>query len=73
VENVRAGNDILTRIVQKAQLVSEYKALQKGKAMESSRSLSSLSPFLDEHGAIRLGSGLRNSTLAFEARHPVVF
>jgi len=35
VENVRRGTDILIRTVQKAQLVSEYKALQKKKAMES--------------------------------------
>jgi len=49
--------------------VSEYKALQKAKSIESS---SRLSTFLDEHRVIRLGGRLRNSNLAFEARRLVI-
>ncbi|KAL7724972.1 hypothetical protein ACLKA6_009761 [Drosophila palustris] len=71
-ENIRQGTHILIRIIQKAHLCDEYRNLRKGKCVDSSSSIISLSPFLDEAGIIRVGGRLRHSALAFDSRHPII-
>lgn len=51
---------------------SEYKALSKGDAINTSSSILSLSPFMDEAGLMRVGGRLKNSELQFDARHPIL-
>ena len=63
---------MLIRIVQRAHLCDEYRNLRKGKCVDSSSSIISLSPFLDEAGIIRVGGRLRHSALAFDSRHPII-
>ncbi|XP_053964178.1 uncharacterized protein LOC128867103 [Anastrepha ludens] len=71
-ENIHLGTQLLIRIVQRAQLWPEYFALKQNQCVHSSSSISSLSPFLDDFGVVRVGGRLRNSTLSFEARHPII-
>ncbi|XP_041451926.1 uncharacterized protein LOC121405330 [Drosophila obscura] len=71
-EDLRKGSHLLCRIVQRAHLHPEYRALRKGNCVESSSSIISLSPFIDDVGLIRVGGRLRHSTLGFDARHPII-
>ncbi|XP_059217672.1 uncharacterized protein LOC131994802 [Stomoxys calcitrans] len=50
----------------------EYKALKSDKEIASSSKLYSLAPIIDEFGLIRVGGRLQNSTLDFDARHPII-
>lgn len=49
-----------------------YASLFNKKKFTPSKSLSALSPFMDEFNLIRVGGRLRNSTLATEIKHPVL-
>ncbi|XP_054746100.1 uncharacterized protein LOC129250502 [Anastrepha obliqua] len=71
-EDIHRGTQLLIRIVQRAQLWSEYVALKNNKFVHASSPIASLSPFLDDFGLIRVGGRLRHSTLSFEARHPCI-
>ncbi|XP_054745591.1 uncharacterized protein LOC129249953 [Anastrepha obliqua] len=71
-EDIHRGTQLLIRIVQRAQLWSEYVALKNNKCVHASSPIASLSPFLDDFGLIRVGGRLRHSTLSFEARHPCI-
>ncbi|XP_041449058.1 uncharacterized protein LOC121404136 [Drosophila obscura] len=71
-EDLRKGSHLLCRIVQRAHLYPEYRSLRKGNCVESSSSIISLSPFIDDVGLIRVGGRLRHSTLGFDARHPII-
>ncbi|XP_041449671.1 uncharacterized protein LOC121404396 [Drosophila obscura] len=65
-EDLRKGSHLLCRIIQRAHLYPEYRALRKGNCVESSSSIISLSPFIDDVGLIRVGGRLRHSTLSFD-------
>ncbi|XP_049309690.1 uncharacterized protein LOC125777833 isoform X1 [Bactrocera dorsalis] len=70
--DIHRGTQLLIRLVQRAQLWSEIVALKKNNFVHTSSKIASLSPFLDEFGIIRVGGRLKNSTLDFEARHPMI-
>ncbi|XP_036320454.1 uncharacterized protein LOC118734967 [Rhagoletis pomonella] len=55
-----------------ASLPKEYASLKAGRSIESSSKISSLNPFLDSGGMIRVGERLQNSSLSFNARHPII-
>ncbi|XP_044573592.1 uncharacterized protein LOC123257730 [Drosophila ananassae] len=57
--------------VQRAHLGDEIRTLQKG-MVASSSSLASLSPFLDQFGLLRVDGRLKNSSLDYDGRHPVI-
>ncbi|XP_041451286.1 uncharacterized protein LOC121404934 [Drosophila obscura] len=71
-EDLRKGSHLLCRIIQRAHLYPEFRALRKGNCVESSSSIISVSPFIDDVGLIRVGGRLRHSTLGFDARHPII-
>jgi len=58
--------------VQRRAFANEYKALSKGDAINSSSSILSLSPFMDEAALIRVGGRLKNSGLQFDTCHPIL-
>lgn len=64
--------NLMYRSVQMRAFASEYKALSKGDSINTSSSILSLSPFMDEVGLMRVGGRLKNSKLQFDACHPIL-
>ena len=50
----------------------EINDLEEGTPVHKSSSLSSLNPFLDEHGILRVGGRLKNSVGNFEEKMPII-
>lgn len=61
----------LAYISQKETFMNELHTLQQGKHITKGR-LSSLNPFLDSNGIIRVGGRLQLSDFAYEKMHPIV-
>ncbi|XP_037940331.1 uncharacterized protein LOC119673165 [Teleopsis dalmanni] len=59
-------------MVQKVNLCNDYHNLECKKPISCSSKLLSLSPFLEDHGLIRVGGRLKNSNLDFNAQHPII-
>nr|XP_012231254.1 PREDICTED: uncharacterized protein LOC105677297 [Linepithema humile] len=66
------ATDVVCRAVQRRAFPAEYKALSEGRAISTTSRLLSLSPFIDCFGLIRVGGRLKNLSLPFDARHPVL-
>ena len=64
--------DIWIRDTQRKSFPHEMRELEAKKALPSSSKLLSLSPFLDENNIIRVGGRLKNSTISYNKKHPVV-
>ncbi|XP_036346982.1 uncharacterized protein LOC118756317, partial [Rhagoletis pomonella] len=64
--------NVIIKNVQGKHFKEEIKSLQKGKVVTSNSKLSTLSPFLDNDGLIRVGGRIENSKLSFEAKHPIL-
>ncbi|GFQ98360.1 uncharacterized protein TNCT_261841 [Trichonephila clavata] len=50
----------------------EINCLKANKPVASKSILSALCPFIDKDGLIRVGGRLRNSTLQYSAKHPII-
>ncbi|XP_018376618.1 PREDICTED: uncharacterized protein LOC108769889 [Trachymyrmex cornetzi] len=64
--------DIISKIVQEQSFPAEYRALRKKDAITAPSNISSLNPFMDDSGLIRVGGRLGKSSLQRDARHPVL-
>ncbi|KAH8410531.1 hypothetical protein KR222_007552, partial [Zaprionus bogoriensis] len=73
VEHIKKGSYLLLRAIQMSCFADEYQSLKGSKTLKSTGAIVSLNPFLDEFGVMRVGGRLRNSTLDFEAQHPIIF
>lgn len=62
----------LIQITQKEMFFREMENLQMGKELNKRSQLSSLHPYLDGDGIIRVGGRLQNSNLQIDQRHPIV-
>ncbi|XP_062557335.1 uncharacterized protein LOC134222207 [Armigeres subalbatus] len=62
----------MARAVQHEVFESELGQLRKGGALKPKSYLSSLYPFLDDKGTMRVGGRLQNSVLPYEAKHPII-
>ncbi|XP_044779823.1 uncharacterized protein LOC123327468 [Drosophila simulans] len=63
---------MMLRLVQRAHLWEDLQSLKTLGRVSSSSPISSLSPFLDQFGLLRVGGCLRNSSLDFDGRHPKI-
>ncbi|XP_036347613.1 uncharacterized protein LOC118756991 [Rhagoletis pomonella] len=72
IDYIRQGTKLLLRTIQMTSLWDDYNALQAGQGVKSSSCIASLSPFVDDHGLLRVGGRLKNSALDFEAQHPII-
>ncbi|XP_037941449.1 uncharacterized protein LOC119674385 [Teleopsis dalmanni] len=72
VHDINLGTFMLIRLVQRANLWTEYHDLERKRLINSSSKLFSLSPFMDNNGLIRVGGRLKNSNLDFNAQHPII-
>lgn len=60
------------RNIQEEHFHDERKTLEKRQEVSTSSKLSTLSPFIDLSGLIRLGGRLANSDLPYSSKHPIV-
>lgn len=67
-----AARSVMVREVQSKAFIDEIRRLKKGESMLKQSRLSSLNPFLDEMGVLRVGGRLKNSSLPEDTKHPVV-
>ncbi|XP_043063573.1 uncharacterized protein LOC122319825 [Drosophila ficusphila] len=72
VSDIQSGTQLLLRLVQRSHLWEDIKSLQSKGVVAQSSSLASLSPFIDQFGLLRVDGRLRNSSLDFNARHPII-
>ena len=69
------ASEIVVKSVQKEAFTEEFKALSPSgeeKTVPKSSNLLRLDPFLDPNGLLRVGGRLRNSTLEYQEKHPVL-
>ncbi|XP_060665562.1 uncharacterized protein LOC132797805 [Drosophila nasuta] len=72
VVDVNKGTWLLLRLVQLSNLWSDVKEIRSKGFVKKSSSIASLLPFIDQFGLLRVGGRLANSTLPFDARHPII-
>ncbi|XP_075155517.1 uncharacterized protein LOC142228865 [Haematobia irritans] len=70
--DVKRGKELLIRMIQKSSFPVEYDTIIKNLQINSSSPLSSLNPFIDKFGLLRVGGRLENSLLSFESQHPII-
>nr|CAH7731762.1 unnamed protein product [Callosobruchus chinensis] len=66
------ANVCLLKLSQSESFSEELSSLKKDHALHSKHKFSSLSPFLDDDGIIRVGGRLKHTYLPFNTRHPVL-
>ncbi|XP_077270667.1 uncharacterized protein LOC143901909 [Temnothorax americanus] len=64
--------NVICRVIQKQSFADEYDSLINHREIKKTSNLLCLSPFMDEDRLIRVGGRLKNSFLAFDARHQIV-
>ncbi|CAG7722444.1 unnamed protein product, partial [Allacma fusca] len=64
---------ICIRLSQRISFPVELTACQNNKPFPPKSQILSLSPFMDEDGVLRVGGRLRNSSLTFDQKHPILF
>ena len=72
LEEMSNSETCLLRLTQVHHFDKELDAISKGNTLPHSSKLSKLDCFLDEKQILRAGGRLRNSSLPFEVRHPVI-
>nr|CAI5841723.1 unnamed protein product [Callosobruchus analis] len=66
------ANICLIKLAQRACFHSELELLRKNECLNKKHRLSSLSPFIDESGIIRVGGRLKTSDLPYNTKHPIL-
>jgi hypothetical protein len=72
VEDLEKAELVLVTNLQKAHFSEEIVSIQSGKCVATSSRLRKLDPFLDANGILRVGGRIKQASLPFEERHPVV-
>ena len=62
----------IIKYIQNIEFYSEIKALQNYDCVPRSSNLRLLLPFIDSHGLLRVGGRLKNSSLDFDSKHPLL-
>ena len=69
MELLQEASNAIIRLVQNKYFKDE---VQKEGSLGKESQLSTLNPFMDEHGIIRVGGRLRTSGLSDECKHPII-
>ena len=72
LEELKTAETMLVKDAQQSSFSSEVETLVAGGDLPDSNKLSSLSPFVDEEGVLRVGGRLRYIPIPSEAQHPVI-
>lgn len=63
---------VLIKLVQLESFPDDIQSLKSKNAVRSKSKLSSLNPFIDKDGILRVGGRLLNANIAFGTKHPIV-
>ncbi|XP_041448448.1 uncharacterized protein LOC121404005 [Drosophila obscura] len=72
VSDIEHGTQLLVRLVQRTELWEDMKTLRAKGVVSLSSSLVSLNPFMDHFELLRVDGRLKNSSLDFDGRHPII-
>lgn len=72
VSELNDANESLIKLAQKESFNSELNLLNKNGNLNKKHKLSSLAPFIDTKGIMRVGGRLKNTYLSYEVKHPVL-
>ena len=74
VELLRKAEQAILRMVQRRTFREEIDILTKSpkEGVKKGSSLVKLSPFLDQHGILRVGGRIQNSDVPFHMKHPII-
>jgi len=71
-EELQRSMNILIKLHQIEAFPSELHHLQQGKAINPQSKILSLSPIIDQDGLLRVGGRLRNASLPYSQKHPIL-
>ena len=71
-EEIEITSWILVKMAQEAMYTVEISAILLGNPVNVSSSILNLSPFLDDHGILRVGGRLGRAKLAYDTKHPII-
>lgn len=71
-QELNNANAHIVKIYQKIHFKEELSQLKTNGIVSGKSQIASLSPFLDEQNIIRVGGRLQNSTLSYNAKHPIL-
>lgn len=66
------AHNLIIKNVQSCDFTNEITQLKKKALVSASSHLSSLKPFLDEQGVLRVGGRLEHADITYSAKHPVI-
>ncbi|CAL8126482.1 unnamed protein product [Orchesella dallaii] len=62
----------IIRLIQKSVFYMELRSLERKTAIPTTSKLSSLRPFIDEEGILRVGGRLQNAPIQASSKHPII-
>ncbi|XP_037930486.1 uncharacterized protein LOC119665293, partial [Teleopsis dalmanni] len=71
-DELNSSLQVIIRIIQQSDFREELQQLHSNGTVHKTSSLSSLSPFLDSNGILRVGGRLSSSLIAYDTKHPMV-
>nr|XP_049696300.1 uncharacterized protein LOC126054500 [Helicoverpa armigera] len=72
VSELESAHNVAIKLAQKDSFPIELEQLGKGKCLNHKAALTSLNPFLDENGIIRVGGRIVSSSYQYDKRHPIL-
>ncbi|KAF5302055.1 hypothetical protein FQR65_LT19138 [Abscondita terminalis] len=72
VKELHNSELILAKYIQHQHFLKEVKILQQSLELPKNNKYLCLNPFIDDHGILRVGGRLRNSTLRFSTKFPIL-
>lgn len=72
IEEIERSKMVIVHLVQDLCFRPEIESLKISNTVVRGSKLSSLDPFLDEFGTLRVGGRLQKSSLNFESKHPII-
>ena len=72
VAEIRDAELCVVKYVQEVSFAQDLKELAEGRHVRVNSRLARLNPFVDREGLLRVGGRLQNSTLSWEAKHPLI-
>lgn len=70
-EELSTAHDRWVRVIQRTTF-QELDAISKEGIVSDRSSLRRLSPFMDDHGILRVGGRIKNAILSHDQRHPII-
>ncbi|XP_071578330.1 uncharacterized protein [Temnothorax nylanderi] len=62
----------IIKLIQREEFLPEMENLSRQQSVDKASKLLSLNPFVDADGVVRVGGRLREASLAFDTKHPIV-